>query len=174
MLINLTASLGQVMDLLRALAYLLGISFIITALIRLRHIAERHAQYPSQERGWTPTAYLLAGALFLFIPSSIPVLSATLFGTSNVLAYSNPQTSTNVIQAIIFLTKTMGWIWFIRGTVLIANASHPGTQHCVKGVAFFFAGLLAINFENTTDAINFVINYLMKLLQSWHGPSPIH
>ena len=59
------------------------------------------------------------------------------------------------------IIRTAGIIWFIRGSVLVAQASEPGGQHGMKGLVFIIAGILAMNFDNTIAMLNTLLSRVM-------------
>ena len=61
------------------------------------------------------------------------------------------------------LIRTGGLLWFVRGCVLIAHASQPGTQQGGKGLLFILAGILAMNFDNTIAMVNSALNSLFTM-----------
>jgi hypothetical protein len=162
-IINLSNSLVSVIYLLKGLAYIIGLFFIYVAISRFKKIAERHAQYPSSERGLVPMAYLFVGAMLILMPETINVLSVTAFGEHNILAYTEPRNPNTLYDAIAILIKTAGFIWVVRGSVLIATGSQPGVQQGSKGVAFLFAGICALNIEASMSVINNILDKLFHL-----------
>lgn len=149
---NLSRSLQQVQTLLSGVAYLLGLVCFVVGLMKLKTLGAPS----SQEHFATPFAFIGGGALLIYLPSTIRILANTTFGVGNVLQYAtyNPY---NLYNSMTLLIQTAGLIWFIRGTVLLIYSSEPGEQHGPKGLAFLFAGILAINFQNT-------VNYLSTLM----------
>lgn len=158
---NVSQSLLPVQKLISGCAYLLGILFFITAIMKLRKIADTRAQSSSHEKMFGPMMYLLFGSALLYLPSALEVMANTFFGESNVLTYT-PRNPANVYKIITVFVRTAGVIWFVRGCVLVAQASEPGEQHGAKGLAFLFAGVFAINFENSTWAVNYLLNSLFS------------
>ncbi|MFC3908755.1 type IV secretion protein IcmC [Legionella dresdenensis] len=162
MLGNLSRNMFPVQSLLSGLAYLLGIIFFLTAISKLHKIGESRANSSSHESIFVPVAYILAGSALLFLPSMVTSLSNTVFGAGNVLAYAkySPYNIQSIMETII---RTAGFIWFIRGSVLMAHASHPGVKDGPKGLAFMFAGILAINFENTGQFLTWLMGQTADL-----------
>ncbi len=160
MLGNFSRSLYPMQRLLTGFAYLLGVIFFIIAITKLKKIGE--ARGHSQEKPIVPLAYFLGGAALLFFPSAITALSNTVFGSGNLLGYItyNPY---NIYNSMGLLIQTAGVLWFIRGCVLLVGASQPGETHGTKGLIFLCAGILAMNFQNTTAAVNAALTYLMSL-----------
>ncbi len=159
MLGNLSRSLYPVQSLIAAVGYLLGLLFVIAGLTRFKNLSESS----SHEGGvYTPIAYILGGALLIFLPNTLTILSNTAFGDNNVLQYAtyNPY---NVYNSMAVVIKTAGIIWFIRGSVLLIHSSQPGVQEGRKGLAYLCAGIFAMNFEYTLGMLNSSMNYLLKL-----------
>ncbi|KTD06001.1 protein IcmC (DotV)-like protein [Legionella gratiana] len=159
---NLSRSLYPVQHLITGGAYILGILFFMTAIAKLRKIADYRAQSSSQEKMYGPMMYLLLGAALLYLPSALDAMANTTFGVGNVLTYSSYNPS-NIFSSMGLLIQTIGVLWFVRGSVLVAHSSHPGTEHGPKGLAFICAGILAMNFDNTIAALN----YLVSNFVSW-------
>ena len=59
------------------------------------------------------------------------------------------------------IIRTAGLLWFVRGCVLVAQASEPGAQHGPKGMVFICAGILSMNFDNTIAMTNTAITHLI-------------
>lgn len=155
---NLSQSLISMQSLLTGLAYILGILFFVTGLIKIKGIGKH-----SREKPFVAVAYLFGGALLIFLPTSLEVFSNTLFGSSSALSYTdyNP---TSIYSSMHVLVQTAGLIWFIRGCVLLIHASEPGEQHAANGVAFVFAGILAMNIEYTVQAIETAAEYIISII----------
>lgn len=159
---NLSQSLYPVQRLITGGAYILGILFFLTAISKLRKIADHRAQSSSQEKMFTPMMYILFGAALLYLPTAMSLMSNTVFGVGNVLTYSslNPK---NIYSSVGLLIRTAGVLWFVRGCVLVAHSSEPGTQEGPKGLLFIIAGILAMNFDNTISIINSMLAYFFKI-----------
>ena len=171
MLSNVSKSLPSVQYMLGGISYLVGVAFCITALLRFRDNMEKDSQGSGEHGQHTmaPFAYLLTGAALLFLPSMMDALSTTLFGSDNtVLQYGGYQPY-DIYGAMTILIETIGVIWFIRGCVLLAHASHPeqgrtGSKGLgPKGLLFVVSGLFAINFHATVNMMNSVVNYLLNI-----------
>jgi hypothetical protein len=82
-------------------------------------------------------------------------LSNTVFGADNILQYAK-YNQFEIYDAMKILIKTAGLIWFVRGCVLLVQSSAPGAQHGPKGLVFLCSGVIAMNFEETVQFLNFV------------------
>ena len=153
---NISRSLYPLQHLITGGAYILGILFFITALSKLSKIADARAQSSSQEKIYTPLMYLLFGSALLYLPSALNLMANTAFGVGNVLTYIdyNPN---NIYSSMGLLIRTAGILWFVRGCVLVAHSSEPGTQDGPKGLVFIVAGILSMNFDNTVAMMNTIM-----------------
>ncbi|WP_133129968.1 type IV secretion protein IcmC [Legionella yabuuchiae] len=165
MIANLSQSLLPVQELITGLGYLIGILMMMTAISKLRQIADARASGGSHEKAFVPLAYFLGGSALIFLPSAVTVLSNTAFGTGNILQYTsyNPY---DIYNSVRILIKTAGLIWFVRGCVLLVHASEPGVQHGPKGLVFLCAGVMAVNFEGSIEVLNYVTDRLFSLSKS--------
>lgn len=131
----------------------------MTAISKLKKIAGGH----SHEKKFIPIAYLLGGSALVFLPSAYQALSNTTFGATNILSYSN-YSPYDIYSSMGLLIQTAGLIWFIRGCVLLVHSGEPqAKKYGSKGLLFLFAGILAMNFENTIGAIDAAMNWLENL-----------
>lgn len=152
---NLSQALLPVQRLITGGAYLLGLLFIITALFKFKQIASQGARSGAHDKMFSPMMYLIMGVAFVFLPSTLNLMANTAFGTGNILTYVQFN-KIDIRASVIVLIRTVGIIWFIRGCVLVAHASEPGTQHGLKGVLFLISGIFAINFEGSVALINWI------------------
>ncbi len=168
MLGNISRNFIPVQRVIVGFAYLLGIWFFITAIQKLRKIGDHRANSSSQESMYVPMAYLVGGVILLFLPSSLSALSNTTFGVGNILQYAsyNPY---NIYSSMGLIIRIAGLIWFVRGTVLLTHASNTGSQSQdgFKGFMFLFAGILAVNFDNTVS----VLDAIMSQIAIWTSGS---
>jgi hypothetical protein len=158
---NLSQSLYPVQRLISGGAYLLGILFVMKALGKLKKIGDHRAQSSSQEKMFTPMMYLAFGAALIYLPTIMKTMANTAFGVGNVLTYTPPPTP-NIYSSIGLIVRTAGVLWFVRGCVLVAHASEPGTQEGPKGMLFIIAGIFAMNFDNTIAVINYILGQFVK------------
>lgn len=159
---NISQSLYPIQRFISGGAYLLGILFILNAISKLRKIGDHRAQSGSSESMYPPMMYFLIGVALLFLPSTLATLSNTAFGVGNLLTYVK-YNKTDVYSFIGIMVRTAGLLWFVRGCVLVAHASQPGTQQGGKGLLFILAGILAMNFDNTIAMVNSTLNSLFTM-----------
>jgi hypothetical protein len=161
---NLSQSLGPVQNLIKWGAGALGVVFIVIALFKLKEVTT-HGHKSSNEKMIGPIMYFLMGAVLLYLPTGIEVLSNTAFGVGNIMSYS-PIGKIDVRDSVILLIRTIGLIWFVRGCVLIAHVSEPGNKHGLKGLLFLIAGVFAINYEGSAALLNWFMQGLIDATKS--------
>ena len=157
---NFSRSLFPVQKLITGGAYLLGILFCIQAISKFKQIGESRGG-GSQEKIMSPMVYLFFGAALLYIPTALNTLADTAFGTGNVLTYSHYNPS-NILSSMGLFVRTAGLLWFVRGCVLVTQASEPGAQDGPKGLVFILAGILAMNFDNTIAMLNTLLSGIIN------------
>lgn len=106
--------------------------------------------------------YFTVGTLLLFLPSTINDLSNTVFGSGSALEEGSG-IHIDIQSAMTLIIKTVGMIWFVRGCVLLTHAGGPEDNHATKGMTFIAAGILAMNFQATIDALTYIMHGLMNL-----------
>lgn len=162
---NFSRSLPAVEQLLGGFSYVFGLLFCLAALAKLKESINEG----ESGRLTAPFAYFLTGIALLFLPSMVDAFSTTIFGTQdNVLAYSqsNPY---DIYSSIVILVQTIGFVWFIRGCILLSHSSEPhGGQEGRKGFGpkgflFIIGGLFAINIYETVNMLDYMITHLMQI-----------
>lgn len=151
---NLSRSLLQVETLFSGLGYLLGIWFIITAILKLKG--------SSSEGTTVPIALFLVGAALVFLPTMVGVVSNSAFGQGNVLQYIKVDPY-NIYNSMGLVIQTAGLLWFIRGCVLLVHSSEPGAEDGPKGLVFLIAGVFAMNFSSTVAVVNYIASHLLHI-----------
>lgn len=158
---NISHSLYPLQKLITGGAYVLGVLFVLSAIAKIRKIADKRAQSSSQEKVYTPMMYMLFGMALIYLPTALDTMANTAFGVGNVLTYSN-YNAADINSIVGVFVRTAGIIWFIRGSVLVAHSSNPGTKDGPKGLVFIVAGILAMNFDNTIAMVNASLEYLIR------------
>lgn len=160
MLGNLTHSLESVAYMVGGISYLTGILLVISGLLKLKKNVAAGGH--SQEGQGVVVGYIAGGALLLFLPSTLEVVSNTAFGHYNVLQYTN-YNPYSIFDSITILVRTAGLIWFTRGCIIVVQSTKPGHQAGAKGSFYVFAGMMALNFKMTVQFAGFVMMHLTNL-----------
>ena len=166
MLNALSKNTGPIIYLVVAIAYVIGMWFIISAIIELKTVGQSQAQ-TSQTHGAIsgPIIKLVVGVLLLYLPSTVDVGVLTLWGQgafnsgASILSYT-PKASDPFAPAkagAIAVVRVVGYVSFVRGLVMLSHTSNqgggqPGTFG--KGIAHIIGGILAINIVATIAIIS--------------------
>jgi len=156
---NISKSLGPVQELIKWGAFALGMAFMVVALLKLKKAMVHNAS--THEKLGPSVMYFLIGAVLMYLPTALQVMSNTVFGVDNIMSYTGIG-QVSIKDSVIVVIRTVGLIWFVRGCVLIAHASEPGKQHGVKGLLFLVAGVFAINYEGTVAMLSWIIQNLIE------------
>lgn len=165
---NLKPSLVQVQRLITAVAYLMGVHYLIKGVMALKHAGEMRSHMSQQHSMKEPVFYLFVGAMLLYLPSAISIFLMTVFGSDDILQYNQLKSSNPIIntmfgsagvfgQDMVLFVQVTGLIAFVRGWMLIAKgASQGGHQQggLGKGLMHIVGGILAINIVQTLNVIN--------------------
>jgi hypothetical protein len=174
---SFATSIPQLESMVVGFAYVLGIAFIFHAIGQFHDLADRYTKHSVKGGMFEPMAYLLSGSILLWLPSWLPVFEATIFGTDSPLAYSSAVVSNMPLlqnmsnYAVTETLELVGIVFFVRGVVLMALSSAPGTQHGTRGFIFMVAGVLSVNFPATFSLIQDTIE---TFVTSSHTLTPIH
>ncbi len=168
MIVSLGTSIAPLERMISGFSYLLGFMLIWAAIKKMKAIADARARYGGQGKMFIPLMYFVGGAALFFLPTAVNIAGNTLFGSDSPIAYASwvQQLKEKYGDSTYVMTQFMtlaGVLWFIRGTLLLVQASEPGVQHGPKGMAFMVAGIVAINIQTTVDAIASVMNYISSI-----------
>lgn len=152
MIINIAKIMPEVLQMLSALAYLIGFMLVFKGVYKLKEYGEMRTAMSSQISLWPPVITLIIGALMIYFVSAYEIGIQTLFGYSTPLSYLDSTDSADeLVSAVVFIMQVVGVIAFIRGMLLLNSAgghnAQPGTIG--KGLAFIIGGILAINMYGT-------------------------
>ena len=159
MLDALQTNAKPVISLVKAVAYVMGFWFIVSAIQELKIIGHmQHGMGASQGGGiGKPFARFILGAALIYFPSTIDTAIATLWGTGGIMQYNTGSGGQfDQIQAGVYaLVQAVGYISFVRGAIILSRSTHAGAQQgsVGKGVVHMVGGVLAINIVATIDVI---------------------
>jgi len=169
---NLQPSLYQIQILITAIAYVMGVFYLIKGVNSLKHAGEMRAQMSQQHHAMKePAYYLLVGSMLVYLPSAMSSFLVTVFGSNDILSYNQLQGANSLFttlygatgffgQDLIIFVQIIGLISFIRGWVIVAKGAQQGGHQqggLGKGMMHIFGGIMAINIVQT---INVIMNTL--------------
>lgn len=148
MLINISKQVPSLMRLVTAIAYVLGMYFIIHGIIKLKHAGEMRTMMSREHSLMAPIVMLSIGAMLLYLPSSVQVGMSTFWTDPNPYAYLKQKDQwSEFINVCFTIVQLIGTIAFIRGLVLISHLGTGSGQHGTlsKGMTHIIGGILCIN-----------------------------
>ena len=160
---NFKAALPNLMQLVTALAYVIGMFFVIRGVMLLKDHGESRTHHGGGERGHLQRGLIMiaVGAALLYLPTSVQVGMSTFWSNPTPLAYVAQQDDSwsQLIQACFLIIQLIGTIAFIRGLIMLTHLSHHGGGQGVfgKAMAHIVGGILCIDLY---DFVNAVINTL--------------
>lgn len=146
-LANLAQQMPWLMKMVTAIAYVMGMYFIVFAILRLKQFGEQRTMM-SPEHGLTgPIVYLTVGALLIFLPSAVQVGMSTFWTNPNPYGYLQHQNQwAQFINICFVIVQFIGVIAFIRGLVILSHLgrhAQPGTLG--RGITHIIGGIFCIN-----------------------------
>jgi intracellular multiplication protein IcmC len=162
MMVKLAASIPTLMQLVTAIAYVMGMFLVIRAVIELKHLGEARSMMSSERHGMAkPAALIFVGASLLYIPTAIHMGMSTFFTSANPYAYATGGQGQwcTVLQDFFLVVQLIGVIAFIRGLMMLTqvggHGGQPGTF--AKGLTYIIAGIFCVDMY---DFVNVVMTTL--------------
>lgn len=159
MLANFAQTIPNLMKLVTAIAYVMGMAMIVKGVLGLKQFGEARTMMSSQHELKGPLAAILVGAALLYLPSSVQVGLNTFWTNPNPYGYLQDKMSdpwSGIIQDGYMIVQLVGTIAFIRGLLMLTHASghhaQPGTLG--KAMAYIISGVLCINLYEFINVIN--------------------
>ena len=160
MMKNLDQSLKSILIFVFGFSYVLGTTFIIRCVFRLKQYGDSRTMMSSNTSVKEPLLLLLVGAIFYYIPTGIRLLLNTTFGSDSPLSYTDltaqGSVSSQTAISIIHLVQVIGLISFIKGWYSLSKLGAQGGGQgntFGKSVTHIVGGLLAINIVGTMNVV---------------------
>lgn len=147
---NLGKTIPNLMQLVTATAYVMGMFFVINGVFQLKKYGEQRAQASSDASLKGPLIFLFVGAALLYLPTTVRVGMSTFWANPFPYGYVTDETGAwaSLLKASFMIVQLIGTISFIRGLVMLthlggAGAGQQGTLG--KALAHIIAGVMCIN-----------------------------
>lgn len=162
MLNNLARSLQDVIKMATAIVYIMGVGLMVLGIFELKTMGVGQQANPDEKlKG---ILKLFVGALFVYLPSTLISFSETFFGQGSLVSYDNYEPVT-IYSSMKVLFKLAGIVWFARGSMMLYNIDEPShREKSFMSLTYIFAGILAINLDAATAAMNYIINQIVHLM----------
>ncbi len=168
MIEHMGSSVNPLERVVSGMAYLLGIFLLWTSVKKAKDMADKRARAGAGGQVFVPMAYAAGGMAFLYLPSFIDIARESFFGMNSPIGYTSTIDELRAkygdsIYMMMRLVNLAGLIWFIRGIMLMIDATAPGIQHGAKGFGFMIAGIFALNAEHTTNSVAYLMNTVAEM-----------
>ena len=160
---NLASSLIDVEHLAIGIFYVVGIGVLIAGVYDLVEFGMMHQSHPIEKlRALTKVSI---GALLIYFPSSVQVVSQSLFGENVSLSYQTI-TSDIIYSSAKVILQLAGFIWFVRGLFMLMTGHEAGERlRHFKGVIYMASGILAANFDYAVSSTNYLMKAVMDFFK---------
>ena len=148
MIKNISTQIPNLMYLITALAYVMGMFFVFHGVMALKHYGEQRTMMSGQPHLKGPMIYITVGALLLFLPNSVQTGMSTFWTQPNPYGYLLQQDQwSQFINNCFMVVQLFGTIAFIRGLVILTHLSGQGGQPGTlgKGLTHIIGGIMCIN-----------------------------
>lgn len=148
MLTNISNQIPNIMRMVTAIAYVMGMYFIIFGLFKLKEFGEARTMMSTQHHLKTPLTYLAVGTLLLYLPSAVQSGLTTFWADPNPYEYEeNTSEYAGVMSHALVAVQLFGTIAFIRGLMILSHSGeqHGGQNSVGKGLTHVIGGIFCIN-----------------------------
>lgn len=155
MLVQFAKTVPNLMRLVTAIAYVLGMVFVIRGILKLKHLGESRTMMSQEHHLATPISYIVIGTMLLYLPSAVNTGLNTFWTEPNPYGYTQLTDQWGEFLRICFLVvQLIGTIAFIRGLVILSNISGHGQQGGFsRGLTHIIGGILCINIYQFVQVI---------------------
>jgi intracellular multiplication protein IcmC len=161
-IVNIAAQVPYLMQLVTAIAYVMGMYLIIAGVMKLKHLGESRTMMSQEHSVKGPLVLLTVGALLLYLPSAVNTGLSTFWTEPNPYAYVDVQEQwATFIKACFVVIQLVGTIAFIRGLVILSQLGHQSHQQGVfaKGLTHIIGGILCINLYQFVQAVMTILGF---------------
>lgn len=153
---NFSQTVPQLMQLVTAFAYVMGMFMIYRGILELKKFGEQRTQMSSQHELKVPLILIAVGTALLYLPTSVQTGLTTFWSEPNPYAYQTDATDqwTTLINNCFMIIQLVGTIAFIRGLIILSHlAGHGQPGNFGKGMAHIIGGILCINIYEFVHAV---------------------
>lgn len=148
MLMNIAESVPNLMRMVTAIAYVMGMLLIVRGVVKLKHAGEGRTMMSHEHHLTGPIVQITVGALLLYLPTSVQVGMSTFWTDPNPYGYLQQEDQwSQFLNNVFMIIQLIGTIAFIRGLVILSKMGQGGghQQGMSKGLTHIIGGILCIN-----------------------------
>lgn len=163
MLTNFAATVPNLMKLVTAGAYVMGMFLVVSAVMGMKHFGEMRTMMSQEHTVTGPVIQFFVGVALLYLPSTVRSGLSTFWVTTNPYAYLNTSADqyTVFINACYKIIQLIGVVALIRGLLILKSAgSGRAQQGQVKmALAHLVGGILCVNIYNTIQMLQATVGW---------------
>lgn len=156
MIEHLAKQIPQLMQMVTAIAYVLGMYMMVQGIIKMKHLGEARTMMTQEHSIKGPLVYFASGALLLYLPTSVQVGMSTFWTDPNPYGYLQQQDQwQSFINNCFLVVQFVGTIAFIRGILILSHTGDRGGQpgQVSKGMTHIIGGIFCINIYQFVQVI---------------------
>jgi uncharacterized membrane protein HdeD (DUF308 family) len=155
MLVNFAEQVPNLMRLMTAIAYVMGLYFVIHGIILLKHAGEMRTQMSHEHHLTKPIAFIGVGAALIYLPTTVQVGLSTFWANPNPYGYLEMQDQWfQFINVCFLIVQFVGALAVIRGLVMLKDlGGHGGQGGMGKALTHIIGGILCINIYQFVQVI---------------------
>ena len=156
MLVNISKQIPNFMRMVTAIAYVLGMYFIVSGLFKLKQYGEARTMMSHDQSLKGPLIFIIVGTLLLYLPTSVQIGMSTFWTNPNPYGYLEQVDQwTQFVNDLFLIVQFIGTVAFIRGLVILSHlgghGGQPGTFS--KGLTHIIGGIFCINIYQFVQVI---------------------
>ncbi|MDR3477265.1 MAG: hypothetical protein P4M14_04465 [Gammaproteobacteria bacterium] len=158
MLENFSLSVPELMRLVTATGYVLGMFLIFRGITELKQFGESRTMMSREHSLKIPLVSIFTGTLLLYLPSSVEMSLATFWTEPTPYAYivDSKDSWSSIYTSAYMVIGLIGTVAFIRGILLLnhtgGHGGQPGTF--MKSLMHIIAGTFCINLNQFIQTIS--------------------
>ncbi|HLB42399.1 MAG TPA: hypothetical protein VJN02_06050 [Gammaproteobacteria bacterium] len=155
MLINISTQLPSLVRMVTALAFVMGVYFVVHGLFELKRFGESRTMMSHDRELKGPLVFILVGVLLIYLPTSVRIGLSSFWVNPNPYAYLQVESQWAELISVCFLViQLIGIIAFIRGLVLMTHlAGHGQPGILSRAMSHIIGGILCINIYQFVQVI---------------------
>jgi len=168
MLANFAKQVPNLMSMVTAIAYVLGMILIIRGILQLKHLGESRTMMSQEHSLMGPMLYLGVGTFLLYLPSAVQIGMNTFWTNPCPYCYPIDQDQWSKFLSVCYtVVQLFGVIAFIRGLIILTHlGGRGGAGHDTlsKGITYIVGGIFCINIYGFVQVVFFTLG--VQLTQS--------
>lgn len=153
---NVAAQMPNLIKMVTAIAYVMGMFFIFSGILKLKHVGESRTMMSQEHSVWGPIISIAVGAMLLYLPTSVWVGMSSFWTEPNPYGYitKQPNQWAEFLNDCFLLVQFVGVIAFIKGLVILSHVGGHSQQNPLgRGLTHVIGGIFCINIYQFVQVI---------------------